>query len=135
MNHEDDAADLETFLREHITSYEQLEILMLLRRELPRAWSPAGVAAALSMSQLPALAALEHLAGLALLEASIENGERAFGPRGELPQHEAMIAKVAHVYEHDRTRLMKILNRNAIERVRARAMQAFTQTPRKRGDD
>jgi DNA-binding MarR family transcriptional regulator len=133
MDDDDELAGLETFLREQITSYEHLEILLLLRREGGRAWPASAVASTLSTSQPAALAALEHLERCGLVEPATDGGERAFCARREPSKYQAELERIAQAYELDRTKLMKIMNRNAIERVRARAMQAFTQTGKKRG--
>lgn len=135
MDHDDDLADLQAFLREHLTSYEQLEILLLLQRDRTSDWTPAAVAAALSMSQPAALAALEHLEHLEVLQSRSQQGERVFSHRAEPSKHSAELERLTRAYALDRTRLMKIMNRNAIERVRARAMQAFAQAGKKRGED
>jgi hypothetical protein len=134
MDHDDDLVDVQAFLREHITSYEQLEISLLLQRDPSTAWTPAAVAAALSMSQPAALAALEHLERLEVLRSRAEQDERVFSPCVEPTRHSAELERLSRAYEQDRTRLMRIMNRNAIERVRARAMQAFTQTGKRRGE-
>lgn len=121
---DEDLIDCQAFLEEYVTSYEQLEVLLLLRREQPRALEPAQIAAQLRLSQPMVQAALDHLVSLKMLEAT--TGEApGFRSRPLTAKADAQLQRIAEIYEVAPPRLMKVINRQAIERVRAKAAQAF----------
>lgn len=125
---------VESFLRDHITSYEQLEILLLLRTEPARAWSLEEVAQPLSIARPAATAALAHLRELGLVVIVEEHGG-GDGARYALAEGPAelssTVAALAVAYDEDRAGVMRALSRNAIARLRSRAMRAFLPDHRK----
>ncbi len=132
---DEDSIDYQAFLEEYITSYEELEVLLLLRRELPRALEPAQIATQLRMSQPMAQAALEHLVSKQVLE--VTSGAEAPGFRfcPLAPEANAQLQRIAEIHEAASPRLMKVINRQAIERVRSKAAQTFKLRKRPDGGE
>ena len=125
--------EIERFLSERVTTYDQLALLHLLVQGRGRAHLPGELSSALGMSPAAVATALEHLRASGLVRygepvAGQATYEEEQGP--ETP----LIESVMRVYETDRSSLMKILSQNAIARVRAKAATAFSQPPRKKRD-
>lgn len=76
--------DARRLLASRITSVEQLEILLLMRREPSRAWTPAAIAEELRTSETSAVKRLSDLKREELVEP-VPNSPEAFryAPRGE----------------------------------------------------
>lgn len=113
------------FLRDHITSYEHLEVLLLLRRRADQRWSAEAVATELRVSADAAEDALAHLCGCSLLEVHRQDTPRSFsyGPGG--PDLAATVDELARGYDLDRLGVMNLMNAHAIERVRDHALHMF----------
>lgn len=74
------APDVRRFLTVHIDSVEQLEVLLLLRDEPARAWTPDEVASALRTSATSAVARLDDLARRGLARAEPRSRSFRFAP-------------------------------------------------------
>lgn len=116
-------ADVQAFLRDHIHSYEQLEAAVLLHRDAERGWTDESLAAALRIGSESAAEALGALANAGIVErgdapgaASQYRADRAWVP---------IVARVAGLYETHRLEVIKLMNDNAVRRVRSNAMRAF----------
>lgn len=117
--------DVNTLLRDCIESFEQLEVLLLLHRTPGETWSPDAVATAttLKLSSDVADDALAHLRRWKLIDG--EARVYRYDPANRL---DATVRALAAVYEEDRLEVMKIMNQNAIERVRTSALRAFADS-------
>lgn len=133
-NTNDELSELQVFLQEYVTSHEQLEIVLLFQREPSRAWSLVQIANERRMTHQTAHDALEHLERLKIVEATFVAEERMFLYR-PAPGEATALERIAQLYEADRPRLMKIINRHAIERIKAKAAQAFARRTRLDGDE
>lgn len=116
-------SDLQQFLRDHVETYEQLEILVLLAGAPDRHWPADDIAAALRLDHAVVAEGLAHLERAGVLEASGPDTARRFAAR---PDHAAMVARLADVYRRDRLSIMNRMTSNALERVRTSALRAFT---------
>lgn len=116
--------DVQTLLRDCIESFEQLEILLLLLKRPGETWAPDAVATAikLSLSEDAAAEALAHLRRWNLIEGEAR-GRYRYNPANRL---DATIRALATVYEDERLEVMRLMNQNAIERVRTSALRAFS---------
>ncbi len=128
---EAEGSDVELFLRERVTTFDQLELLRLLYQDR-RAHLYSELASSLSMPQTAVAIALGRLEEEGLIRCGEnEQGERVC--RATESAEAPIVEKVMRAYDADRSSLMKILNQNAIARVRAKAAAAFAQ-PRKKDE-
>ena len=118
------SAELQAFLRDKILSYEQLETLLLLRSRPDEAFSRGSVAAALHVPEETVAEVLDHLHSQNLLDVRV-------GPETLYrysPQNAVLVVVVdelAASYNHNRLTVMNLMNANALERVRTRALNTF----------
>jgi hypothetical protein len=114
--------DVKTLLRDCIESFEHLEVLLLLHRKPDDTWTADAVVAAsmLNLAEDIATDALAHLHRWKLIEG--EARRYRYNPSNRL---DATIRALATVYEEDRLEVMRLMNQNAIERVRTSALRAF----------
>lgn len=70
------SAALQTFLRDNISSLDQLDLLTLMTKMPDRWWDAASAGQALTIGTVPARAALEALASRNLLEISLTTDVR-----------------------------------------------------------
>jgi hypothetical protein len=117
--------DVKALLRDHIESFEQLEILLLLHRRRGDTWTPDSAASELNLDPDAAATALEDLCRGGIAEVSGEGGARRYQYRQGTPTMEATIHALAEGYDEHRLEVIKLMNKNAIERVRTSAMRAF----------
>jgi hypothetical protein len=117
--------DVKTLLRDCIDSFEQLEILLLLHRRRDDTWAPDSIEGELNLDADAAETALEDLCRWSLIEVRVEGGVRCYRYRPDTPGLEATIHALAKAYEEHRLEVIKLMNKNAIERVRTSAMRAF----------
>jgi hypothetical protein len=128
--------NVHAFLRAHIESYEQLELLLFLRQHAAQEWPMSGIA---ERMRFPADEIDNAVKGLLAARCIAERTEpqRAvrYAPRDE-GQAEAIDA-LAAAYADRPLAIIKLMNTNAIERVRSAAMDTFADAfvlGRKRDD-
>ena len=115
---------LREFLREHVSSFEELETLLLLAGTSGRAWSDSEVAAALNGPVDTVTAALSSLSSVdGLLTVSEQAGglRYQFSPRSA--QLGEIVGELAALHAEQRLTLMQLMSSNALERVRGAAMR------------
>lgn len=117
-------ADVRALLHEHIESYEQLETLLLLRRERHGQWTARAVAERLRVQ--------EELidTGLAGLEASgLVQPDGAAPPRVAYrpasPRLETAVDRLEREYAQRPILIIQLMSANAIERLRTAALHTF----------
>jgi hypothetical protein len=130
--------DVRDFLREHIESYEHLEILLLFQAHPEKSWSSNSVAAELHVPGTIAEEALRFLCREALL--GVEVGARAirfkYAPRS--PELAAQVKGLLRAYSEQRIEIMTLMTANAVERLRTSALRKFSDSfllGRKKNDD
>jgi len=115
--------EVQAFLRDHIHSYEQLEAAVLFHREPARWWTEETLAGTLRIGHEAAAEALAALGGAGI----VERGDATDAPaqyragRAWAPS----VAKLAELYETQRLDVIRLMNENAMHRVRTNAMRAF----------
>jgi hypothetical protein len=114
-------------LRDHIESFEQLEILLLLHRRRDDTWVPDSVATELKLDPDNMDEALGHLCR-AHLAVRVEGAARPFQYSPGNPATDAAVGDLAQAYADNRLEVMNLMNTNAIERVRTSAMRAFANS-------
>lgn len=118
----DEFEELRVFLRDHVSSFEELEALLFFMRAPRRPWSCADVALAIRLQDDLVQSALEALvAADGILERTAQAGkDQAFrySPPAEL---DPVLAKLQRAYDEQRLRIVQIMSSNAMDRVRSSA--------------
>ena len=121
--------DVRRLLQEHVESYEQLEILLLLRRLRYEAWTPAALATRLRINEALVVPALASLKAAGLLSTDTESGSAAQPPRyAYRPASSGLDATVGILdreYAERPISIIKLMSANSIERVRTAALHTF----------
>jgi hypothetical protein len=116
--------NVRAFLREHVESYEQLELLLFLREHHALGWAMSQVA---ERMRLPPEEIDQAVAGLLAAGCVVERAqpERTirYAPRDE--GQAAAIDALAAAYAARPLAIIKLMNANAIERVRSAAIDTF----------
>ncbi|HVL85763.1 MAG TPA: hypothetical protein VM367_15970 [Pseudonocardia sp.] len=127
-------------LRDRVSSYEELEILLLLAREPGIGRTPEVVGELARVPALAAAAALERLRGTGLIEQSPGDGELAYRYRPDGPFSDTVDLLVRESHENP-VEIIKLMSANAIERIRMSALVVFadafvlrSDTDRRDGD-
>lgn len=118
------------FLLERIASYEELELLLLLRKESQGLHSVAELASALDLSEETALSSLERLAARGMCQRG--GAARPFRYAPATPEIARRVDELARAYEGARLSVIRIMNENAVKRMRAAAIRSFADAFRLR---
>lgn len=120
------------FLRAHLDSYEQLQILQLLARARDRTWTAEDVARALQLPPSEVAGALDHLCARNLLDIRI-SGELNFryspGSEDLRTRAEAFLSLLAQ----EPVAMAKVMLEHQRTRERSTALQAFVDAFMLRG--
>jgi hypothetical protein len=121
---EDPSELLRDFLRDNVSSYEELEALLFLARNPAQDWAAAEVADALKASVHSMVEALEGLAARGQLVSMQERAGvavyRYWPSDGSIEQR---VVDLRQAYEDQRLSVMQMMSGNALDRVRRSAMQ------------
>lgn len=107
-------------LSNHITSVEELEILLLLRRSADRAWDAAAVAEELRTSESSAAKRLGDLAMGGLIE-EVGDGERSFRYAPASPWKRRAVDRLAELYAEAPFRVIDMIFAKPIANLRVYA--------------
>lgn len=114
------------FLQRRIAGVDELEALLLLRSDAARGWTAAAVALALDRPESWAAPALESLCNAELLVSrGGDTEERRFSYQ-PAPAFESVVTSLAHLYDEQRADILRALNDNAVERIRAAVAKTFS---------
>jgi hypothetical protein len=118
----EDTEELRAFLRENVSTFEELETLLFFMRAAPGQRTVSEVAAALRMPEEMAQTALDGLlAASSVLERTSRDGQSvafSFAPPAELQE---VLGKLERAYDEQRLDIVRIMSSNALERVRSSA--------------
>jgi len=122
---EDLSADVRALLHEHIETYEQLEVLLLLRRERHEQWTVDALATRLHVRAELIGSALDRLeaAGLVLATGAAAASRYAYRPVSS--GLEAASGRLDREYAERPLRIIQLMSANAIDRVRTAALHTF----------
>lgn len=116
---------LQLFLRDHMTSYAELEALLFLARNDDRALSGAEVATSLGAAAESIDEALEGLAAVGgLVEVTRQQSGvflYRYAPNSQSDRQQ--VSELQQAYDERRLSVMQMMSTNALERVRSAAMQ------------
>jgi hypothetical protein len=105
--------DVQALLRDHIESYEQLEILLLLRREVGKTWAAEQISERLGISAALAADALAALRSSRLVAAQDEPETRyAYAP-GKAALEETVNRLASDYATSARIEIIKLMSANA----------------------
>ena len=117
---------LQTFLRDSISSYEELEALLLLVTSRHRSWTDDELAETLKVQVdriEPGLDALASIEGL--LAVDNHEGQRRFQYAPKNEQLRQVVEELATAYVEQRLRIMQLMSTNALDRVRRVAIHGL----------
>ncbi|HEY6560952.1 MAG TPA: hypothetical protein VI072_26935 [Polyangiaceae bacterium] len=115
------------FLRDHIHSYEHLEVLLLLWRSPENSWSCENVADRLSIGLGATQEALNDLTGQLLVRVD-RDGTPTFRYSARTGSLDRCMQALAQAYETQLLELTKLMNANAVERIRSATARHFADS-------
>lgn len=120
-------------LRERLKSFEQLEVLLLLRARAGAGLTPAQASAAIRLDAELIAIALQDLVSAGLLQ----NEDAIYRYRPATPALADAVEALATEYRDRHAAVMSQMNVNAIERIRSGSLKAFADSfvLNKRKDD
>lgn len=122
--------ELQRFLFEHIESYEELELIVLLRRQRERDWSAEAAAAEVGLPVSACQSALEGLAQRGMVVSGVLTRSFRYAPCSlELA---ARLAQLDECHRSQRLTVVMLMSVNAIERLRVATIHRFADTLRLR---
>jgi DNA-binding transcriptional regulator LsrR (DeoR family) len=116
--------DVRALLHGHIESYEQLETLLLLRREHHEAWTTEGLAARLHVRAELVERALARLKASGLVEATGTAPTR-FAYRPTSSGLDAAAGRLEREYAERPILIIQLMSANALGRLRTAALHTF----------
>jgi hypothetical protein len=114
--------ELRTFLRDHVSSFEQLAALLFFARAPRRSWRSSDLSSALDLPEEVVDGALVGMSERLVLRQR-STGTRPiyhYAPHAEL---EPLIERLANAYSEHRLTIVQIMTSNAMARVRGGAAQ------------
>jgi hypothetical protein len=122
------APEVSAFLRDHIESHEELEILLLIHRQLDREWTVAAVATELGMAPALATEAAESLRRKNLLSATGTEPGVSFTASQQSSETTDSLRRLIEAYQQHRFEIVALLGTHAIDRLRTRALKTFSDS-------
>jgi hypothetical protein len=117
--------DVAAFLRERVSSFEQLELLLLLQREPTSEWTAQAAACALAIQTTAAADALEHLRRQDLVAVTVGGDAPTFRYAPKTPALDGSAMDLARTYATARIDVVQALTANAVERMRNSTIRMF----------
>lgn len=120
----DETEQLRAFLRDHISGFEELEVLLFFVRAPRRPWSASELVASLNLSEVLVRSALEQLVSAAApLTLDGEAGSaKSYRYTPDAPT-ERLLEVLRLAYDEERLSILQLMSSNAMERVRSAAAQ------------
>jgi hypothetical protein len=115
---DEETEQLKSFLRDHVSSIEELSILLFFVRSRRKPWSSSEVATALQLSE-PAVESA--LVGLTAAAAPVERDPAdptsyRYAPS---PGQEPLLSTLSRCYGEEPVTILQLMSSNAMERVRS----------------
>ena len=123
--------DLRQFLFDNVASYDELELLLLLQRQPELDWTVAMAAQELGLLADGCQVALENLAAHGLLVLGVNPVTFRYSPASTQLGEGA--EQLERAYRKDRFVIVQLMTTNAMDRVRAAALQKLRGAPQPRG--
>jgi DNA-binding MarR family transcriptional regulator len=119
--------DVHAFLRHRVETFEQLESLLLLWRERDHGWTVEQLATRTKLRPSAVSTALDELIQMGLVERYGEEAARYYRFSETSPATESTLEHLQHAYADDTLAVIKLMNKNAIERLRTSAIRTFAE--------
>lgn len=116
------------FMREHIESYEQVEVLILLRAHREQSWTSSAVATHLRITTTMASEALRFLCRENILSVQVGPSELLFKYAPRPAELGELVNRFVQAYDAHRLEVMKLMTANALERLRTKALRKFSDS-------
>ena len=116
--------DVRALLHEHIESYEQLEILLLLQRERHQEWTGQGLAERLRVQAALIDSALAGLETSELVQRA-DAAPARYAYRPASAGLDAAVERLGREYAERPIPIIQLMSANAIERLRTAALHTF----------
>jgi hypothetical protein len=119
----DELEELRVFLSDHLSGFEELEVLLFFVRAPRRAWKLVDVADALNLPTEVIETALRQLATEGAPIAATTDATTAATTYRYAPsvQTERLLEALSRAYEEQRLTVLQLMSSNAMERVRSMA--------------
>jgi hypothetical protein len=111
-------ADLKQFLLDHVTSVEQLEVLLLLHKTPDKGWNALSVSQQLYTHRDAAARRLADLRALGLLTAT-EEADPLYRYQPTTPAHADLVNRLAQVYMERRVTVISLIYSKPLDHVQA----------------
>jgi hypothetical protein len=125
MPERNDQSALADLLTEYVSTFEELEVVLVLARDAERSQSASDIAKAAGLSDVATRAALDRLLALGLLSRQPRRGYLINRRR---PAVVAGVAALVRACETDRVAILAQLSTNALGRVRRAAARSFSKS-------
>lgn len=117
--------DVQILLRDHIESYEQLEMLLLMRSDTVASWTEEMLGERLRMTLSLVQAALAGLKLAGFVEARAHGSAQRYSYLGQSANVETTISRLAAAYRENPIPIIKLMSANSLERLRTAALRTF----------
>jgi len=125
MSPESIPEEVKKLLREHVTTYEHLAVLLLLYRERGRTWSTRELGQTLRVASKPVESALADLLRAGFVQGAPHESEPHYRYVAA-ESVDAAVALLAREYSDNLVGVVKFLSDAAIQRLRTSALRAFS---------
>ena len=129
MSPPDFSEALRAFIRKHISSVEQVEVLLLLYRTSPREWSAVTVGRELRIDPVSAARRLADFHEQGLVSVRVTDEAILYWYEGSSPADDRMIAELDREFRDRRTSLISLIFASPSDDLQAFA-DAFRLRPR-----
>lgn len=117
---------VQALLYEHIVSYEQLEILLLLRLESTETWTDDRIGDRMDLPSDLVSSAVSGLISSGFLTRQQDTLRCQYAPRST--SLDEAVNQLARAYALQRLEVVKLMTANAIKRLRTNALNAFAES-------
>lgn len=117
--------ELIAFVHDYFATYEQLQVLELLRHERSSPWTENQISDRLRLQSTLTRAALDCLCVSRLVAVRAENGMETFAYAPASVDLEHLVNQLLTTYKLQPIEIIRLMSANAIERVRTAALRAF----------
>lgn len=133
MSGQEISAEVLDFVREHIESHEQLQVLLLFHGACGRVWSLDAIAATLDISSAAVAESVLHLQRLGAVRP-VGGAALMVTYQPSSPELARTIDRLSAAYVDNQLAVVKLLSSNALARVRSRAAHRFAHSHKRKPD-
>jgi hypothetical protein len=116
--------ELLAFIREHIHSIEQLEVLLMIRRRADVEWTPASVSEEMRTGVPSASTRMKDLESRGLLQSTKNGTQSSYRYAPRTPELESAVAELDRAYAERRYTIIDLIFSKPVDKIRVFA-EAF----------